>query len=559
MNDEKQPNPETNARPSRTPNREYRRTPPVIEGEATQIRAGATETASPAEVRGAPGGEENPSVTPAPAAQEPGGLHTLPGERQPETLAEAGAQTGPDASKNAQNAGKEASSPPEQASAEATASAGDPPPAASPSPASPSPASPSPAGETPPAKGYGYGALAAASLGSAALAAIAVYVLQSISAPAGPSPSALETRLAEVERRASAAPQAPQVSPAAIAALEKRVASVETIAAGAAEAARKAADAAARPAPAAAAAPANAAALPQEALTAIDRRIAALEKNASGLAPGLETRLDAVEKALAAPKAGERATETRVQVAPPPDLDPMRKQLAALEARLQTLEGQAAPLADAARAAEGRFKGLEERIQPLAGRLDAAQAQSEAGRKRADALAEQSADAARLSLAQSIVTALETGASFAQQVQALARLNAPSERLTKLTEAVKSGVLTTSALEDGLAALRPKIVARAEAPADASVVDRLTSSALGLVRVRPAGEATGDAPADIFARMSQALRRGDVAAALKERQTLPEQGRSASEAWAKQAQARLDAEQAARALVADLTQKLGRS
>lgn len=489
MNDQKQPGPDPVEPPPRTPNREFRRTPPVIEGEATPVRA----------------------------ADEPAANAPESGDAPPPEAAAAGA-------------------PIDDAL----------PPAAPGAPDAPPP--------PPERRGYGFGAVAGASLASAALAALAVFGLQSAAGPSGPAPAALDARIAEVEKRAAA----PAATPAALAMLEKRVASVEALASGASETARKAAEAAARPP-----APSGAGLAPgasQQALDALAGRIATLEKSATtGAAGDLAARLSAVEKALSAPKAEDRATETRVEPAPPPDLDPLRKDVAALEARLQALEKDAAPLADAARAMDSRIRDLDARIQPLAGRIDESRAQGEAERKRAEALAERSAVAARMALAQSISAAIASGAPFAAQADALSRMGVPADRLAPLQAAAKTGVATNDELARSLAALEPKIVARAEPGADESVIDRLTNSALGLVRVRPSGEPTGDAPADVYARMNRAIRAGDVAAALKEWEKLPEAAKTASADWANRARARAAAEGAARAILSDQAQTIGRS
>lgn len=551
MNDEKKPDQNAMGAPPRTSNRGARREPPVIEGEAVRVQEPASASA--------------PVSAPLEAAQEAKPADNAPAMGASKETSALGAvssddPSGPrpvDASINPP--GEPSTEPP--AEALTASSNADVPPAPAPSP--------------PPARGYGLGAVAAASLGSAALAALAVFGLQSFGASDRAPVAALEKRMADVEQRAAQSLQAAkeqaareQVSPASLAALEKRVASVEALAANASEAARKAiAEAAARP-PASAAPGAPQPGLPQSgaaqsgpaqsALAAIEARVAALDKNATGAVTTLDKRIAALESALSAPKTDERATQSRVEAAPPPDIDPLRKQIAALEARLQSIEAQAAPLADAARAADARFKGLEERIQPLAGRIDETRTQSEAERKRAEALAERSADSARVSLAQSVRAAIETGAPFAAQADALARLGVAAERLAPLREAAQNGAPTLADLSRGLAALEPKIVTRGDA-ADASVIDRLTTSALGLVRVRPVGEPAGDAPADVFARMSRALERGDAAGALKEWDKLPEAGRAASAQWAQQARMRVGAEEAARAILSDATQKLGRS
>lgn len=495
MNDEKQPNADTAKAPLRTPNREYQRMPRVIEGEAL---ATSTEAAPP------PPADDKPEISNASLAR--------PEPAKPDVEAVPAASPEP--------------------LREGVTSIVDEPRAAAAIPSSEPMAPPAP--PTPP-RGYGLGAVAAASLGSAALAALAVFGLQTTSAPAGPSP-ALETRIAEIERQSAAAVKTPQASPASIAALEKRIASVETIATGAAEAARKAAEAAAsRPAlnqqNAQQAAQQGASVAPQ-ALSALGDRIALLEKTISA-APNVDGRIAAIEKALAAPKTDEQATETRVEPTPPPDLDPLRKQTAALEARLQTLERQTAPLAEAARAEEAR--------------------------KRAEALALRSAGAAQIALAQSVSAAIIAGAPFAAQIEALARLGLPPEKLAPLRESAKTGVATNADLARTLATLEPKIVARAETPADASVIDRLTNSALGLVRIKPAGDTTGASPVDVYARIVRAVQTGDIALAINEWDKLPDTAKAASADWAKRAKERVAVEGTARALLAEQAQTLGRS
>jgi hypothetical protein len=59
--------------------------------------------------------------------------------------------------------------------------------------------------------------------------------------------------------------------------------------------------------------------------------------------------------------------------------------------------------------------------------------------------------------------------------------------------------------------------------------------------------------------MSRALERGDVAGALKDWDKLPDAAKAASAQWAQQARTRVGAEEAARAILSDSTQKLGRS
>lgn len=524
MNDEKQPNADS-TKPDRTPNREYQRMPRVIEGEAFAT--------APVAASGDKPDTASASLAPPEATPADGDKSLSP-------------QSGLGNATSSQPSSREARGS-DSPDIGATGAGGD-------KTASAAPHDP-PAPFAPPAeaRGYGLGALAAASLGSAALAALAVFGLQTISAPAGPSP-ALEARIADVERQTAAIGKNQGPSPAAIAALEKRIASVETVATGAADTARKAVDTvAARPdVGQSGSAPA------QQALSALGDRLARFEK-AITTAPDLDARVVAIEKTLAAPKTNERATETRVEAAPPPDLDPLRKQTAALEGRLQALERQTAPLAEAARAAEARLNGVEASVQPLAGQLEDARARNDAERKRAEALAARSAGAAQIALAQSITAAIASGAPFAPQVEALGRLGLPAEKLAPLLASAKTGVATNAELARTLAALESKIVARPEVSSDASIMDRLATSALGLVRVKPAGEATGASPADVFARMTRAMLAGDLTLAIKEWEALPDKTKADSADWAKRVRERLAAEGAARALLAEQAQTLGRS
>ncbi len=58
--------------------------------------------------------------------------------------------------------------------------------------------------------------------------------------------------------------------------------------------------------------------------------------------------------------------------------------------------------------------------------------------------------------------------------------------------------------------------------ADQGVTDRLLSSAMRLVKIRPVGEAPGDTPEAIVARMEERVKNGNLAAAVSEWNALPE-------------------------------------
>ncbi|HEY8581085.1 MAG TPA: hypothetical protein VIL72_14450, partial [Beijerinckiaceae bacterium] len=104
-----------------------------------------------------------------------------------------------------------------------------------------------------------------------------------------------------------------------------------------------------------------------------------------------------------------------------------------------------------------------------------------------------------------------------------------------------------------------KLAPKAEPPAGASFLDRLRSSAAGLVQVRPVGEPSGETPADLVARIEAAVRRGAFADALRLWERLPETARADSAAWADRLRARLAAEDAARAIQSDAVARLARA
>ena len=64
---------------------------------------------------------------------------------------------------------------------------------------------------------------------------------------------------------------------------------------------------------------------------------------------------------------------------------------------------------------------------------------------------------------------------------------------------------------------------------------RIIDSLGSLVTIRPTGPVAGDDPAAIVSRMTDAMAKGDLAAALAERDALPQTGKEASSEWAAKA------------------------
>ncbi len=86
---------------------------------------------------------------------------------------------------------------------------------------------------------------------------------------------------------------------------------------------------------------------------------------------------------------------------------------------------------------------------------------------------------------------------------------------------------------------------------NASLAERLFSSAKSLVKVRPIGAVEGPGVPETVARMEAAVKQGDYARALAEYDTLPEAAKAAGAEYAAEIKARMDAEAQVDALVSD--------
>jgi hypothetical protein len=263
-------------------------------------------------------------------------------------------------------------------------------------------------------------------------------------------------------------------------------------------------------------------------------RVANLERALEGLRSSALKRadFDGLEKRVAA----LAARPPEPAPAPPPS-PPADGRLEAIENTLKGLDPQALRVAvDAGR----RTAALEERVSSL---------EKAASSARGDV-------AARAVVASALVRAVDAGAPYAGELQALSGLGVDAARLAPLKDAASRGLPTPAMLARDFAPLSSKILAEVT-PSDGSVLNRLAASAAQVVRVRPVGEAPGADPPATVARIEAALARGALADALKEWKALPEPGRRVSEAWGKALEARVMADAAARGILADAVAALG--
>ena len=329
----------------------------------------------------------------------------------------------------------------------------------------------------------------------------------------------------------------------------------------------------------------------------------------------IEARLRAIQS-VAAP-APVPAAAPAVS-APPADtkaLDELAARVAKLEAALQNpkpappdlavasrfaaLEGAIKPLGDAVNAANKRVDDLNVSLRDTRARLDAsakalddfiaAQRQHPAADKadldKLDArlvtleaaaksltAATAAAGAADRSLdrnvraavlASALRSAVMRGAPYAAELAGLKAQVADPALLAPLEPFAATGTPSQAALAQELAGLMPAITRAAE-PQSAAAVDgglmaRLRARASEFVQIRPVGEAAGDDPAAIVARLNSEAARQNIAGAVADLAKLPAAAKAPAQAFIAKVQARAAAIAAAQRVAADALAALGKS
>jgi hypothetical protein len=322
-------------------------------------------------------------------------------------------------------------------------------------------------------------------------------------APA-PDTAALEQRLATLE---AASP-----NNGAVAALESRVAALEV----------------------------NTRQTPAE-LVALESRVAQLEASLKTLADTAseggsvataaaiaqqiteaEQRLDA--KIAAALAEGKGATA--------PALEQMRSEIAELKAKLGALAeaelgtGGSPDLA----ALTERIAKLEASLPEIVSAID----KEQAGAKSA---------AVAIAFA-NLRAAVSDGRPYAAELDTIGALAPSVGDLGLLPAYAETGIPTLPELARSFTTASDNALAAVASPAGDSLVDNLLASAQSLVTIRRIDEApAADGPAAAIARAKAALDQGDLAATVKEIETLDGAMREAFSAWLGEARARLGADQ----------------
>src|SRR3984885_565056 len=286
----------------------------------------------------------------------------------------------------------------------------------------------------------------------------------------------------------------------------------------------------------------------------------------------ITARLDKIEHALAAPKPDTPAV--------PPAL---ARRLNAAEMQAKKLGDSAAALnhraddiaataqaaqkqsTSAASAAADSAKNAGQSVQPAD--LDALTSRIAALESAVKSLSEQvahpaaSADpAARLAAAaQALQSAVERGAPYDAELKAVQSLGADRTVTEPLDAYAATGVPHADVLAHELALLVPALQQATDTSSgDTTFLSKLEANAQRLVRVTPVDAPPGDDVTSVIARINIDALRGNIAGALNEIASLPNDAKALAAGWVKKAQAREAAIAASRHIAADAVAALGK-
>jgi hypothetical protein len=282
--------------------------------------------------------------------------------------------------------------------------------------------------------------------------------------------------------------------------------------------------------------PVQSAATPQVTTAAVDAltaRVAGLEAKLAKPAtdPAVTTQLAALEKSQAALRDQLAATRTQS--------DKIAAQVSSIKS---SPDGATAPIVDLS-AITARLDALEQSSRSEASAIEQSKAQATAD----------DAPLRRVVVATLLDLSVRQGEAFAATLATAKTVAPDAASLQPLEGFASTGVPTAASLSRELLTLVPKLSpppAENTAPAGASLVDRLKSSAVNLVHLERVDTSGADRNA-IVARVTAAAQRNDVNEARRELKTLPAADRAPAQSWIDKADARDAALAASRQFAAD--------
>jgi hypothetical protein len=220
----------------------------------------------------------------------------------------------------------------------------------------------------------------------------------------------------------------------------------------------------------------------------------------------LDQRVAALTSKLSQPAAPDPSTTTALQE--------LGRRVAALEAALRTNPADVAEL-------ERRVDALKERVDPpsVAPRVDLPGA------------------------IDSLRAAANRGRGFADELALVRSLGGNGAQLDAIAPFAAKGVPGGEQLAEEFPSVADAILRTATPESSDGILGRIGERARSLVTVRPSAPMEGSSTEAIVSRMLARAKEGDLEAALAEWKALPEAGRTASQAWARSVEARLELDQ----------------
>lgn len=230
--------------------------------------------------------------------------------------------------------------------------------------------------------------------------------------------------------------------------------------------------------------------------------------------------------------------------------DRITQQTAAVETRLEDLAGRITEIEKTApgggtEAAEAAAAAYERELAEIRAMVEAELAEVSVARDKAAALEQDAAEAAqaaagRAALSQ-VMAALDTGQPFLAALDELAAITGatPPEALAQLAA---GGAPTLATLQREFpAAARAALDAALRAAVDDGSMNRFAAFLRTQLGTRSLEPKAGDDPDAILSRAEDALRKGQIAAALAELDAMPDSARPALADWRAMAETRLAA------------------
>lgn len=224
-------------------------------------------------------------------------------------------------------------------------------------------------------------------------------------------------------------------------------------------------------------------------------------------------------------------------------------------------------------ALEGRIDALSDEVQTLRGKVDAPKSEARAApetevsrtedqKPAPAAAAAPDASGAAVVVAFALQRALEAGHPFAEEIAALARLNAEPAPAPVLTELSEKGAATGAQLREAFLPIARKLKSHethGEGAHDGGdIAGHLLEGASKLVKVRPVGQAHPESPDGRLDQIEAALARNDFAAAEQIFAGLPEQARNEAKEFGETLRQRAEAAKAADELLHGAIAALGK-